>query len=216
MLSQRSADQEHYRAALSTAAIQRCKRAMADAVGLLPVAEAAAASIHETVRATCVTVILMDGDQFWDLVDVWSPGFDYDRFPVDSRYPTSVYPVATERLLSGRGYFTGDAVDEVLIEYRRLWPEVNIGSIMGVPIIAMGEVHGEIFLLRDDMKPAFDRDEMDLVADLATLLGARLPALLAGHEDASEPDLADAGTPGAVPRSRLTTKLTELLRPHES
>ena len=200
----------------SQAAVNRVRLALADVVGLLPVAEAAAIAIREAAGATAVGISLMDGSEYWDLVEVWPSAFSYERFPVNSRYPLTQYPAASERLLAGKGYFSGDAADEVMAEYRELWPEVSIGSIMGVPIVALGEVHGEVFLLRDAQAPAFTRDDMDLVAEMATYLGARLPALVASHKGTSiygETVLDE--TYGEPSMSRLTAQLGDLLKDSE-
>ena len=84
-------------------------------------------------------------------------------------------------MMSGRGYVTGDAVDEAMLELSDLWPEVPVGSIMSIPIIALGEVHGEIFLVRKVNTAPFNRDDLDAGSELATLFGARLPALVTAY-----------------------------------
>jgi hypothetical protein len=86
-------------------------------------------------------------------------------------------------LLAGRGYVSGEAIDEVLVEYERQWPDVPVGSIMSAPIIALGGVHGEVFLVRDTETPPFTTEEVSVVSDYATLLGARLPALVASYRE---------------------------------
>ena len=181
-------------------ALSKVRQAMASAVGLLPVAEAAALTIRELMMAAEVGVILLDDGQYWDVVEIRNEPSDLPRFPVNSRYPVSEYPIATERLMAGKGYFSGEAVDEILIEYRTLWPEISIGSIMGVPIIAMGQVHGEVFLVRDEQTPGFDRDDLDFAADVATLLGARLPALLSSYAESESIVGREAPLPGLAER----------------
>lgn len=161
--------------------LSRVRQAMSEAVGLLPVAESAAEAILEIMSAASVSILLMDEGFYSDLLNVGTLPPGEERFPVNSRYPTSQYPIATERLLDGKGYFSGSAVDEILTEFRHRWPQVSVGSIMGVPIVALGSVHGEVFLIRDEQTPPFNREDMELVADLATMLGARLPALVANY-----------------------------------
>jgi len=187
-------------------ALDKVRQAMAGAVGLLPVTQAAAQAICDVMKATQTTVILIDNDCYWDVADVWVQPPDFESSDKRSRYPISDYPVGTERLMSGRGYFSGDAVDEALIECKRVWPSASIGSIMGVPIIALGEIHGEIFLMRDESSAPFNRDDLDVVAELAPLVGARLPALLANYADT---DKGDATAP-AMPR--LASRLKNFLQ----
>jgi GAF domain-containing protein len=153
---------------------------MSSATGLLPVADAAAEAIHSLMSAWETTITLIDGELYWDIVDVCDEPDGWPRFP-DYRYPLASYPVGTDRMLSGRGYVSGDAVDEAMIEFERLWPEVPVGSLMSIPIIALGEVHGEVFLVRKTGSVPFNRDDLDVGAELATLFGARLPALVTAY-----------------------------------
>jgi hypothetical protein len=166
--------------AAADAAISQVRNAMSSATGLLPVAEAAANAIGVLLSAWETTVTLIDGDVYWDIVDICEEPDGWPRFP-DYRYPLSSYPVGTSRMMSGKGYFSGHAADEVLAEFERLWPEVPVGSIMSIPIVALGEVHGEIFLVRKVGTIAFDRDDLDVGSELATLFGARLPALITAY-----------------------------------
>ncbi|MEO8329570.1 MAG: GAF domain-containing protein [Candidatus Nanopelagicales bacterium] len=188
-------------------AVSKVRQAMASAVGLIPVTTAAAHAICDVMSAAQTTVILIDKDYYWDVADVWVQRPEIETSPKRSRYPISEYPVGTERLMAGRGYFSGDAVDEALIEVKRLWPSISVGSIMGVPIIALGEIHGEIFLMRDEASPPFSRDDLDVVAELAPLVGARLPALLANYAD-DDPKDAD----GASLMPRLATRFKDFLQ----
>jgi GAF domain-containing protein len=156
---------------------------MSGAVGLLQVAEAAATAIMYLASADEVSISLLDRDHYWDVVDV---SMDPERgtlFP-DFRYQLADYPVGSDRLLSGRGYIGGDATDEVMIEYARQCPDAPVGAIMSAPIIALGGVHGEIFLIRHVGAQTFTRDELDLVSECAPLLGARLPSLVAAYKEA--------------------------------
>lgn len=165
-------------------AFRLMRESMSSVVGLLPVAEAAAEAICWLARSFEVTVSLIDQGGYWDVVDVCAEPTDYPRFP-NHRYSFDDYEFGTDRLMAGKGYFSGDAAEEVLVEYKRQWPETPVGSIMGVPIIAFGAVHGEVFLVRCDDAPPFGPADLELVAELATLLGARLPALLvARHQGA--------------------------------
>lgn len=177
---------------------------MASATGLLPVTEAAALAIGSLMSAWEVTISLIDGSEYWDIVDVCEEPDGWTRFP-DYRYPLSDYPVGSERMLSGKGYTSGNAADEVMKEIERQWPKIPAGSIMSAPIIALGGVHGEIFLVRDASKPQFTRDELDLVSEIATLLGARLPALVSNYLDSQDTASAADSMP------TLTHQLREML-----
>jgi hypothetical protein len=162
------------------AAISTVRVAMSSATGLLPVAQAAAEAIKTLMSAWETTITLIDGELYWDIVDICEEADGWPQFP-DYRYPLASYPVGTDRMMSGRGYVSGDAVDEVMLEFERLWPEVPVGSIMSIPIIALGEVHGEIFLVRKVNTTPFNRDDLDAGSELATLFGARLPALVTAY-----------------------------------
>ncbi len=177
------------------------REAVAAAVGLLPVTEAAAEAICWLAGSTEVTISLFDGQEYWDVVEFSAVPTDYPRFP-DARYSFSDYPLSTDSVLSGKGYVSGEPAQEMLQEYSLSWPDTPVGSIMGVPIIALGSVHGEIFLLRSPGEPSFTRDDLDLVSDMATLLGARLPALIAAYAADDELDATLSG---------LTDRLAEHL-----
>jgi uncharacterized protein YlzI (FlbEa/FlbD family) len=167
---------------------------MSSATGLLPVAEALADTIGSLMSAWETTITLIDGDFYWDIVDICEEPDDWPRFP-DYRYPLSAFPVGTDRMMAGKGYVTGDAVDEVMIEFERQWPEVPVGSIMSIPIVALGEVHGEIFLVRKVDLPPFNRDDLDAGAELATLFGARLPALVTAYFESRGDGFASRSLP---------------------
>ena len=189
-------------------ALATVRSAMSHASGLLPVAEAAARAIGRLLSCWEVTITLIDGDRYWDIVDIIDdPDDDYPRFP-DYRYKLSDFPIGTERMLSGKGYVSGNAADEVLIEFERQWPEVPVKSIMSVPIVALGGVHGEIFCVRTQDLPAFTREDLDVASELATLFGARLPALVSTYLDAAA-TTETAGERRSMPR--LTGQLREML-----
>lgn len=187
-------------------AFRLVRDAMSNAVGLMPVAEAAAVAICKLASAWEVTISLLTQDQYWDVADVCAGHTTYPRFP-NVRYPITEYPIGTERVLAGKGYTSGDAADEVIAEYTRQWPGTPVGSIMGVPIIALGAVHGEVFLVRTNVMPDFTRDEQDLVSEFATLLGARLPALVAAYDQQGG---ASSSQTHVMPS--LTNRLDEHLR----
>lgn len=180
------------------------REAMASATGLLPVAEAAAVAIRRLMSAWEVTISLIDGSEYWDIVDICEEPDGWPRFP-DYRFPLSDYPVGTERMLSGKGYVSGNAADEVMLEIERQWPEVPVGSIMSAPIIALGGVHGEIFLVREGSAHPFNRDELDVMSEVATLVGARLPALVSNYLDSQDTATAADSMP------TLTHQLREIL-----
>jgi GAF domain-containing protein len=175
---------QNWRTTASEDAVRSVRGAMSEAVGLLKVAEAAATAIMHLVTADEVSISLLDGDHYWDIVDV---SLDETRGTLhpDFRYLLADYPVGSDRLLAGRGYIGGDATDEVMVEYARQCPDAPVGAIMSAPIIALGGVHGEVFLIRHVGAETFTRDELDLVAECAPLLGARLPALIAAYKEAA-------------------------------
>ena len=165
----------------ATDALRFVRAEMATAVGLMKVAEAAATALMQLTAADEASISLLDGDHYWDIVDVSRDPLRGTLYP-DDRYLLSDYPVGSERLLAGRGYIGGDENDEVMIEYARQVPHAPVGSIMSSPIIALGGVHGEVFLIRKVGAPSFTRDELDLLSECAPLLGARLPALIAAYK----------------------------------
>jgi len=202
-LREASISVETWRVSASDEAVRSLRAAMAEATGLLNVTEAAATVILQLTAAYEVSVSLLDGENYWDVVDVSSHARP-TLYP-NLRYPLSDYPVGSDRLLSGRGYVGNESNDEVMLEYARQCPDAPVGSIMSVPIIALGGVHGEVFLIRDVGEPPFTRDELDLVSECAPLLGARLPALIAAYKDAV-PDLAHSDA-----MSQLSQELDALL-----
>lgn len=203
-LREASVSVETWRVTASDEAVRSLRAAMSNATGLLNVTEAAATIILQLATANEVSVSLLDGDKYWDVVDVSNDAARGTLYP-DLRYPLSDYPVGSDRLLSGRGYVGNESDDEVMIEYARQCPEAPVGSIMSVPIIALGGVHGEVFLIRKVGEPPFTRDELDLVSECAPLLGARLPALIATYKEAM-PGLAHTDA-----MSQLSQELDELL-----
>jgi GAF domain-containing protein len=180
------------------------RTAMAAAAGLLNVTEAAAAVICALTGAAEVSISLLDGDHYWDVVDVSADPGRGTLYP-DFRYPLTDYPVGSDRLLSGRGYVGSDSNDEVMVEYARQCPDAPVGSIMSAPIIALGGVHGEVFLVREVGAPTFTRDELDLVSECAPLFGARLPALITAYKETESDPIHSQAMP------RLTRVLDDLL-----
>src|SRR5215211_6278148 len=102
-LREASISVETWRLTASDEAVRSLRAAMADATGLLNVTEAAASAIRELTAAHEVSVSLLDGDSYWDVVDVSNDAARGTLYP-DLRYPLSDYPVGSDRLLSGRGY----------------------------------------------------------------------------------------------------------------
>ena len=68
------------------AAISTVRIAMSSATGLLPVAEAAAEAITTLMSAWETTITLIDGELYWDIVDICEEPDGWPRFP-DYRYP---------------------------------------------------------------------------------------------------------------------------------
>jgi len=59
-----------------------------------------------------------------------------------------------------------------------MWPQMPDGCFLGVPVVAAGEVRGELYLAREADAPVFTNEDVDAARDLATLYGAVLPTLL--------------------------------------
>jgi GAF domain-containing protein len=200
---------QHWRMTASDEAIDAVRTAMSATTGLISVTEAAASVILSLTAAHEASISLLDGDHYWDVVDVSADPARGTLYP-DYRYPLADFPIGSERLLSGRGYCGSHATDPVMIEYARQCPDAPVGSILSAPIIALGGVHGEVFLIRERHAPGFTRDELDLVSECAPLLGARLPALVAAYK---------AVVPGAskdVTMARLNDELASLLENDEA
>lgn len=159
------------------------RAAMSDERELLPACEAAGEAFLEIFQAHSVSVTLMDRVEYRDILNVgWlEPG--QVKFPVGLRYPTSSYPATTRRLLELEGYISTDSELDVVREYIEGSPFNRMGCFMGVPIAAVGEVHGEVFIWRDSGHPAFVNEDLAVAYDLATQFGGHLPALIRAHQE---------------------------------
>ena len=165
------------------AASSTLRAAMSDKPELVPACEAAGEAFLEIFQAHSVTVTLMDRVEYRDIVNVgWlEPG--QVRFPDDLRYPTSSYPATTRRLLELEGYISTDSELDVVREYIEGSPFNRMGCFMGVPIVAAGELHGEVFLWRDAGHPPFTDDDLPVAYDLATQFGGHLPTLIRAQQE---------------------------------
>ncbi|HVQ88579.1 MAG TPA: hypothetical protein VMT88_10400 [Actinomycetes bacterium] len=159
-------------------ATQTVREVLAEASDLLGASEGFAEVVRECLNARSVSITLIEGDDFRDLVNVGRLAPDQVRFPVDQRYPLSSYPATTERLLSHEGYLSTSSSLEVVREYIAQSPRETVGCFMGLPIAALGEVRGELFAFRDPDVPVFLPADLDIARDLATQFGAQLPDLL--------------------------------------
>lgn len=137
-----------------------------------------ALAIQEIMAASSAHITLIVGDQFLDLVNVGELAPDQVTFPDDAYYPLTDYPAAAERLLSHRGYLSTDEL-AVVTEYVEQSPRKVQPCFMGVPIVARGRVFGEVFLARGPEEPLFTHEDLELAIDLATVLGSRIPDVLA-------------------------------------
>jgi|SRR4051812_6646914 len=131
-----------------------------------------AVAVHELMAASTVSVTLILGDEFVDIVNVGHLEKGQAAFP-DERYPLSAYPAAAERLLSHRGYLSTDSL-AVVEEYVAQLPYAVPPCFMGVPIVAGGEVLGELFLSRQGDQPNYTHEDVELAIDVATVIGSRL------------------------------------------
>ena len=62
-------------------------------------------------------------------------------------------------------------------EYIEQSPHSVPASFVGVPIVADGRVFGELFVTRNCEQPPFTHEDLDLLMDLATVLGGRIPSV---------------------------------------
>jgi hypothetical protein len=144
---------------------------------LLPLVHGAAAVVSELMAAATAHVTLIVDDQYCDVVNVGDLAPGMATFPEDQYYPLDSYPWASRQLLAHRGYLSCDD-SEVVREYTRLTPWNVPASFMGVPIVAQGRVFGEMFLTRNAQQPPFTSEDLELMMDLATVIGARIPVVL--------------------------------------
>jgi GAF domain-containing protein len=144
---------------------------------LVPLAHGAAAAVAEVMAASSAHVTLIVGDEYCDIVNVGDLELGQVTYPERQYYPLDSYPAATKRLLSHRGYISSDVL-AVVDEYRAQCPYTVPASFLGVPIVARGEVFGELFLTRSGEEPPFTQEDLELVMDLATVLGGRIPAVI--------------------------------------
>ncbi len=151
---------------------------------LSSLAYGAAVSVAEIMAASSAHITLIVDDQFCDLVNVGELDPDQVTFPVNQYYPLDSYPAAAARLLSHRGYLSTDTL-AVVTEYIEANPDVVPASFMGVPIVAGGRVYGELFITRGEGEPGFAGEDLELAMDLATVLGSRIPGVLAMEDEAA-------------------------------
>ena len=175
-------DRYAHRLAWGPSARMRARSRLRDAIegksGLLPVVEQAATVICEELAARTVTVTLLQGDYYRDLVKVGEYAPEEAVDPND-RFPTSEYPEATARLLAHEAYVSGTNGHKIIQEHQQLVPPTRVSGFMGVPIVAEGEVRGEVFATRRASEPSFTSDDVSVARDLATELGTAFPTLLA-------------------------------------
>lgn len=162
----------------------RLRGAIDEKTGLLTVVEAAATVICEELAARTVTVTLLQGDYYRDLVKVGEYDAEEAVDPQD-RFPVADYPEATARLMAHDAYVSSttaknnDNGHQLAQEHLQIVPPTRVSGFMGVPIVAEGEVRGEIFATRRASEPSFTSDDVSVARDLATELGFSFPTLLA-------------------------------------
>ena len=163
--------------ARSTAA-QRVRAAISSHTGLLEVSAAVAEEIQELFMATACSITLLDERGYRDLVNVGQLDPGDERFPDEGPYPVIQFPLATKMLLEGGGYLSATASSALYQEFEAMWPQHPKGSFLGVPVVAAGEVRGELYLARTADVPVFTIEDVEAARDLATLYGSVLPRLL--------------------------------------
>lgn len=156
---------------------QRLREAITTGADSADVVTAAATVMCEELGARTVTVTLLQDDYYRDLVKVgeYTPEEAVDP---DERFPVADYPEATARLLAHQAYVSGDEGHGVLQEHLQIVPPDRVSGFMGVPIVADGQVRGEVFATRRASEPSFTSDDVSVARDLATELGTAFPGLL--------------------------------------
>jgi len=164
--------------AARVSAATRVRAAIASHDGLLPVSEAFAEATLELFVASASSITLLDDRGYRDLVNVGKLDPGDVRFPDDDPYPVVKFPRSTQLLLEGGGYLSASNDNEIYREFSAMWPQMPDGCFLGVPVVAAGEVRGELYLAREAEAPVFTDEDVDAARDLATLFGAVLPQLL--------------------------------------
>lgn len=158
----------------------RIRAIIADEQGLNATSEAVAEEMMALFVAEACSISLLDESGYRDIVNLGSLAPGDKRFPgPDFRYPARDFPLSTELLLKGTGYISANARSDLYKEYQGMWPQMPAGSFMGVPIVASGQVGGEVYLARGAKQPPFSSEDLDVARDLATPYGSALPRLLA-------------------------------------
>lgn len=160
-------------------AAHRVRTAIASHSGLREVSAAVAEEIRELFVADACSITLLDDEGYRDLVNVGHIAPGEVRFPRDAPYPVAQFPLSTSMLRDGGGYLSATSASALYQEFQAMWPQHPEGSFLGVPVLAAGEVRGELYLARAAHLPVFTNDDVDAARDLATLYGTVLPDLLA-------------------------------------
>ena len=160
-------------------AAKQVRAAIADADGLLQVTEAVTETMLQLFVADACSFSLLGDGYFRDVVNVGKLAPGDKRFPdMDRLYPEADFPLCTRLLKEAGGYLSTSRESEIYREYQGMWPQMPDGSFLGVPVVAAGQVFGELYLARSANKPPFTPEDMDAARDLATPLGSTLPTLL--------------------------------------
>jgi GAF domain-containing protein len=141
---------------------------------LIHVAESGAEYFRELLDAATVTVSQLVDGRYRDLVVVGDLPPGEERHPPAAGYPQAEYPIATEALRVQGGYFGSGPEMPVFAEFVEALPLPEITSVMGVSIMSGGVARGEICLTRAPGGRDFDREDFELVRDLATVFGTQL------------------------------------------
>ena len=172
--------------AARVSAATRVRAAIGSHEGLLGVSEAFAEATLDLFVASASSITLLDNRGYRDLVNVGKLDPGDVRFPHDDPYPVVKFPETTQLLLEGGGYLSASNDNEVYREFAAMWPQMPEGCFLGVPVVAAGEVRGELYLAREAGEPVFTDEDVDAARDLATLYGAVLPGLLDQESDATQ------------------------------
>ncbi|HVQ89054.1 MAG TPA: GAF domain-containing protein [Actinomycetes bacterium] len=181
-----SPDAFRYRKGWSTTArrnaVDRVRVALTKGTDLRTVSESVAETIGDLFTAKACTISLLDARGYRDVVNIGALAPNDKRFPdPDYYYDVERFPLSTQLLMDGSGYLSTTTTSPIYKEYQGMWPQMPAGSFLGVPIIAAGEVRGELYLARGEEAPLFMNDDLEMARDLATQYGSVLPSLLSSE-----------------------------------
>jgi GAF domain-containing protein len=132
--------------------------------------------LRELFQARSVSLSTFGGSQYNELVSVGIFPPPSSWYPEETVYPDSVYPRTTQKLRDGGGYFTSDLESPEYVELVGSRNDLDVFSVMGVPMVSAGDFRGEVFIARGHDQMPFDAEDLDISRGLATFLSDALQA----------------------------------------